>query len=205
MAIPFANIIKPKLKPMNAESPFGEFHNILTESLNEWFNLILPLQTGITTGTVITPSGYTYPFIYPLMKSNALKIYFNVLQVKMCALGGGEDFYPKLFNYIGLTITQQLTMWTSSPPSMGIPNPIYLTGIATPPPITTHFYGIGLAYKQLLSVKPPADEDVFDYTWAQFEEKLRFAINTIPMLWMPVMGVTPFGVYTGVGTLKFIV
>lgn len=204
-SVSFVNIIKPKLKTVNAESPFGMFHDILANSLSEWFNLILPLQNGTATGTVITPAGVSFPFTYPLMKANILKIYFNSVLIKGCAAGTGEEFFPNLFNYIGLIITQQLGSWTSSPPSMNTSNPIYLTGIASPLPITTHFYNIGLSYKYLLKIKQPTDPDLFDYTWSQFEQKLKFAINTIPPLWMPITGITPAGNFTGFCTAKFTV
>lgn len=204
--ISFASIIKPKLKVMNAESSFGLFHSILAQTLNEWCNSWVPLQIGTATGTITTPSGYTYPFIYPFLRANITQMYFSDLQVKACALGNnGEDFYPKLFAYIGLMITQQLVSWSTNPISAtGIPNPIWLTGVGTGF-ITSHFYNVGLAYKMLLKVKPPADEDVFDYTWEQFEQKLKFAINTIPPMIMPVMGVAPFGVFAGIGTIKITV
>lgn len=207
--IPFAKIIKPRLKVMNAESSFGLFHSILANSLNDWFNSIIPLQNGTATGAITTPAGYTFPFVYPALKANLIKMFFSALRIKMCAFGGGEDFYPKLFNYIGQCINQQILSWSTNPISMtGIPNPINLIGAVTPGTgfITTHFYNVGLAYKNLMRVKQPDAEDVFDYTWDQFELKLKFAINTIPPLVVaPTFGSTPAGIFNGLTTVKLVV
>lgn len=207
--ISFAKIIKPRLKVMNAESPFGLFHTILANSLNDWFNSIIPLQNGIATGTITTPAGYTFPFIYPAVKANLIKIFFSAIRIKMCAFGGGEDFYPKLFNYIGQCINQQILSWSTNPISMtGIPNSINLIGAVTPATgfITTHFYNIGLTYKNLMSIKEPDAEDVFDYIWDKFEFYLKFAINTIPALIVtPTFGSTPAGIFNGLTTVKLTV
>lgn len=207
--ISFAKIIKPRLKVMNAESPFGLFHTILANSLNDWFNSIIPLQNGIATGTITTPAGYTFPFIYQAVKANLIKIFFSAIRIKMCAFGGGEDFYPKLFNYIGQCINQQILSWSTNPISMvGIPNTINLIGAVTPATgfITTHFYNIGLTYKNLMSIKEPDAEDVFDYIWDKFEFYLKFAINTIPTLIVtPTVGSTPAGIFNGLTTVKLVV
>jgi hypothetical protein len=204
----FRKIIQPKLKPMEPLSPYGTFHSILKMALEEWFNLISPMQIGTVNGTVTAPNGATTPFTYTGLKLNVLRIYFSEKQIMSCGAVNGELFFPNLFNYIGNVIKQQFISWSTNPvDTTGVTamNPIMIYGFTNPENsfITKHFLNYSLDYRDTLSCKDPLDDDLFDFVWDKFEDYMKGAINTIPPLTIsPMTGIVPGGVFNGIGTIK---
>ena len=209
MASPsFRKILQPKLKSMTPLSPYGTFHTKMARALEEWFNKIGVDQYGIANGTVTAPNGVTTLFIYPGLKLNVLRIYFDDERVMSCGNVNGELFFPKLFSYIGDVIAQQFISWSSNPitaDSAAAMNPIMLYGNTTSANsfITKHFLNYGLDYRDVLTDQNPTDENLFDFVWDEFDNRMKSAINTIPPLTIsPVTGIVPWGVFNGTGTIK---
>ena len=92
----FKDIMQPRLKTLTPISPPGEFYRIFAQSLNDWFNVRVPLQYGTITGMVTTPAaGASYPFTGPIIKPQDVSLHLDWKVMKSFELTE-EMIYPKI-------------------------------------------------------------------------------------------------------------
>jgi hypothetical protein len=187
---------------MTSESKFGVFHNILAKSLEEWFNKKLSSQLMSANGTITSPAGTVTPFVATGLKPDIIKLRFNQYKIKNCGRKNGNEFFQKLFEYIGSELAKQLKRWSTNPVSSKTPNPINIFGIAETPMVTTHFKYYGMKCRIEMSSKEPDCENITKDLWDTFEKYLKSAINKIPVMLINVSGSTPGGVFNGVAQIK---
>lgn len=193
----FKDIMQPRLKTLTAFSPPGEFYRIFAQSLNDWFNVRVPLQYGTITGVVTTPAaGASYPLAGPLIKPQDTSLHLDWTIMKSFELT--EDMiYPNIFNYIGMQINLCLKTWISIAP-FGI--------IATIPNIVTvHFMKYGQDFIKRFKSEPLDDPNVHNTFWELFEEYLKKAILVTPPAFGIATGAAPGGMFNGQATIKLLV
>lgn len=192
----FKDIIQPRLKTLTPFSPPGEFYRIFAQSLNDWFNVRIPLQYGTITGVVTTPAaGASYPLTGPLIKPQDTSLHLDWSIMKSFELTE-EMIYPNIFNYIGMQINLCLKTWISSAP-FGI--------IATIPNIVTvHFMKYGQDFIKRFKSEPLDDPNVYNTFWELFEEYLKKAILVTPPAFGIATGAAPGGMFNGQATIKLL-
>lgn len=192
----FRSIIQPKLKEIKALTPFGLYYVKLAEALNEWFNERLTIQTGSVDGTVTAPNGATTPFkaecLKPLVET--LSFQSNILQSYALT---EQKIFPNIFNYIGLTINQKLRIWVSVPPINIISN--LSIGFNT-----EHFILYGEKFIARIQTEDPADTEIFNIFWDEFENHLKDAINDTVVAKGMATGSVPGGTFNGIASIRLL-
>ena len=192
----FRSIIQPKLKEIEALTPFGLYYVKLAEALNEWFNERLTIQIGSVKGTVTAPNGATVPFAAECLKPLIETLSFQPMILQSYALTE-QQLFPNIFNYIGLTINQKLRVWVSVPPINIISN--LSVGF-----ITGHFMLYGEKFIARMQTEDPADPEIFNIFWDEFESHLKDAINTTAIAVDYATGVVPGGMFNGTASMRLL-
>lgn len=192
----FRSIIQPKLKEIEALTPFGLYYVKLAEALNEWFNERLTIQTGSVNGTVTAPNGATAPFKAECLKPLAETLSFQSTILQSYALTE-QKLFPNIFNYIGLTINQKLRIWVSLPPINIISN--LSIGFKT-----EHFILYGEKFIARIQTEDPADPEIFNIFWDEFENHLKDAINDTAVAKDMATGAVPGGTFNGIASIRLL-
>ena len=192
----FRSIIQPKLKEIEALTPFGLYYVKLAEALNEWFNERLTIQTGSVDGTVTAPNGATAPFKAECLKPLAETLNFQSNILQSYALTE-QKIFPNIFNYIGLTINQKLRIWVSVPPINIISN--LSIGFNT-----GHFILYGEKFIARIQTEDPADPEIFNIFWDEFESHLKDAINDTAVAKDMATGAVPGGMFNGIASIRLL-
>lgn len=192
----FRSIIQPKLKEIEALTPFGLYYVKLAEALNEWFNERLTIQTGSVDGTVTAPNGATAPFKAECLKPLAETLNFQSNILQSYALTE-QKIFPNIFNYIGLTINQKLRIWVSVPPINIISN--LSIGFNT-----GHFILYGEKFIARIQTEDPADPEIFNIFWDEFENHLKDAINDTAVVKDMATGAVPGGTFNGIASIRLL-
>ena len=192
----FRSIIQPKLKEIKALTPFGLYYVKLAEALNEWFNERLTIQTGSVNGTVTAPNGATSPFKAECLKPFAETLSFQSNILQSYALTE-QKIFPNIFNYIGLTINQKLRIWVSVPPINIISN--LSIGFNT-----EHFILYGEKFIARIQTEDPADPEIFNIFWDEFENHLKDAINDTAVAKDKATGAVPGGTFNGIASIRLL-
>lgn len=192
----FRSIIQPKLKEIEALTPFGLYYVKLAEALNEWFNERLTIQTGSVDGTVTAPNGATAPFKAECLKPLAETLSFQSAILQSYALTE-QKIFPNIFNYIGLTINQKLRIWVSVPPINIISN--LSIGFNT-----GHFILYGEKFIARIQKEDPADPEIFNIFWDEFENHLKDAINDTAVVKDMATGAVPGGMFNGIASIRLL-
>lgn len=192
----FRSIIQPKLKEIEALTPFGLYYVKLAEALNEWFNERLTIQTGSVDGTVTAPNGATAPFKAECLKPLAETLNFQSNILQSYALTE-QKIFPNIFNYIGLTINQKLRIWVSVPPINIISN--LSIGFNT-----GHFILYGEKFIARIQTEDPADPEIFNIFWDEFENHLKDAINDTAVAKDMATGAVPGGMFNGIASIRLL-
>ena len=108
---PFSNIIIPRLSVIKPESAFGLYYEILCSSLTDWIDQYLGNQIATVSGTMIV-GNYTVPYIAPCLYSEPETVVLDPLQLQ-AESRSGIDLFPKIFEYFGKMISNQLIIWSS--------------------------------------------------------------------------------------------
>lgn len=202
----FKNIIQPRLKSITAESQAMLFYTILADSLNDWFNNRLIIQTGTVVGTITYPSSAT-PYTNMVLKPDMESL--NISATIMYGYRLTEQkIFPNIFNYIGTTINQCLRSWSSFSPAWGRSGQIaQVAGLAIhatfPDGInTSHFYSFGEKFIKRIQKEPPENRNTFNVFWEQFEVYLKAAIMQSPMAYGNATGSALGGMFNGQGIVK---
>ena len=98
------SVIKP-------ESAFGLYYEILCSSLTDWIDQYLGNQIATVSGTMIV-GNYTVPYIAPCLYSEPETVVLDPLQLQ-AESRSGIDLFPKIFEYFGKMISNQLIIWSS--------------------------------------------------------------------------------------------
>lgn len=192
----FRSIIQPKLKEIEALTPFGLYYVKLAEALNEWFNERLTIQTGSVDGTVTAPNGATAPFKAECLKPLTETLSFQSTILQSYALTE-QKIFPNIFNYIGLTINQKLRIWVSVPPINIISN--LSIGFNT-----EHFILYGEKFIARIQTEDPADPEIFNIFWDEFENHLKDAINDTAIVKDMATGAVPGGTFNGIASIRLL-
>ena len=192
----FRSIIQPKLKEIEALTPFGLYYVKLAEALNEWFNERLTIQTGSVDGTVTAPNGTTAPFKAECLKPLTETLSFQSTILQSYALTE-QKIFPNIFNYIGLTINQKLRIWVSVPPINIISN--LSIGFNT-----GHFILYGEKFIARIQTEDPADPEIFNIFWDEFENHLKDAINDTAVAKDMATGAIPGGTFNGIASIRLL-
>ena len=192
----FRSIIQPKLKEIEALTPFGLYYVKLAEALNEWFNERLTIQTGSVDGTVTAPNGATAPFKAECLKPLTETLSFQSTILQSYALTE-QKIFPNIFNYIGLTINQKLRIWVSVPPINIISN--LSIGFNT-----GHFILYGEKFIARIQTEDPADPEIFNIFWDEFENHLKDAINDTAVVKDMATGAVPGGTFNGIASIRLL-
>ena len=192
----FRSIIQPKLKEIEALTPFGLYYVKLAEALNEWFNERLTIQTGSVDGTVTAPNGATAPFKAECLKPLTETLSFQSTILQSYALTE-QKLFPNIFNYIGLTINQKLRIWVSVPPINIISN--LSVGFNT-----GHFILYGEKFIARIQTEDPADPEIFNIFWDEFENHLKDAINDTAVAKDMATGAVPGGTFNGIASIRLL-
>lgn len=224
---PLSNIIIPRLSAIKPETAFGLYYEILCSSLTDWIDQYLGNQIATVTGTMIV-GNYTVPYIAPCLYSEPETVVLDPLQLQ-AESRSGIDLFPKIFEYFGKMISNQLIIWSSLSKfnNLKIPtsNPIKINAIVPLAPINqgftyNHYYSIGKTFinvegkklKALTEKSIPVENAQAEYLknqkifWDDFELYLKMAINTTP----PIAGVEAMGTvagnpFTGTMLIKLVV
>lgn len=224
---PFSNIIIPRLSVIKPETAFGLYYKILCSSLTDWIDQYLPNQIATVTGTMIV-GNYTVPYIAPCLYSEPETVVLDPLQLQ-AESRSGMDLFPKIFEYFGKMISNQLIIWSSLSKfnNLKLPssNPIKINAVVPLAPIYqgfsySHYYSIGKTFinvagkklKALSEKSIPLENAQAEYLknqkifWDDFELYLKMAINTTP----PIAGVEAMGTvagnpFTGTMLIKLVV
>lgn len=224
---PFSNIIIPRLSVIKPESAFGLYYEILCSSLTDWIDQYLGNQIATVSGTMIV-GNYTVPYIAPCLYSEPETVVLDPLQLQ-AESRSGMDLFPKIFEYFGKMISNQLIIWSSLSKfnNLKLPssNPIKINAVVPLAPIYqgflySHYYSIGKTFinvagkklKALSEKSIPLENAQAEYLknqktfWDDFELYLKMAINTTP----PIAGVEAMGTvagnpFTGTMLIKLVV
>lgn len=221
---PLSNIIIPRLSVIKPESAFGLYYEILCSSLTDWIDQYLGNQIATVSGTMIV-GNYTVPYIAPCLYSDPETVVLDPLQLQ-AESRSGMDLFPKIFEYFGKMLSNQLIIWSSLSKfnNLKIPtsNPIKINAVVPLAPINqsfiyNHYYSIGKTFinvegkklKVLTEKSIPVENAQAEYLknqkifWDDFEVYLKMAINATP----PIAGVEAMGnvagnPFTGTMTVK---
>ena len=224
---PFSNIIIPRLSAIKPETAFGLYYKILCSSLTDWIDQYLGNQIATVSGTMIV-GNYTVPYIMPCLYSEPETVVLNPLQLQ-AESRSGMDLFPKIFEYFGKMLSNQLIIWSSLSKfnNLKIPssNPIKINAVVPLAPIYqgfsySHYYSIGKTFinvegkklKALTEKSIPVENAQAEYLnnqkifWDDFEVYLKMAINSTP----PIAGVEAMGTvagnpFTGTMLIKLVV
>lgn len=224
---PFSNIIIPRLSAIKPESAFGLYYEILCSSLTDWIDQYLGNQIATVSGTMIVGI-YTVPYIAPCLYSEPETVVLDPLQLQ-AESRSGIDLFPKIFEYFGKMISNQLIIWSSLSKfnNLKIPtsNPIKINAIVPLAPINqgftyNHYYSIGKTFinvegkklKALTEKSIPVENTQGEYLknqkifWDDFEVYLKMAINaTPPIAGVEAMGTVAGNAFTGTMLIKLVV
>lgn len=224
---PFSNIIIPRLSAIKPESAFGLYYEILCSSLTDWIDQYLGNQIATVSGTMIV-GNYTVPYIAPCLYSEPETVVLDPLQLQ-AESRSGIDLFPKIFEYFGKMISNQLIIWSSLSKfnNLKIPtsNPIKINAVVPLAPINqgftyNHYYSIGKTFinvegkklKALTEKSIPIENAQGEYLknqkifWDDFEVYLKMAINaTPPIAGVEAMGTVAGNAFTGTMLIKLVV
>lgn len=224
---PLSNIIIPRLSVIKPESAFGLYYKILCSSLTDWIDQYLGNQIATVSGTMIV-GNYTVPYIAPCLYSEPETVVLDPLQLQ-AESKSGIDLFPKIFEYFGKMISNQLIIWSSLSKfnNLKIPtsNPIKINAVVPLAPINqgftyNHYYSIGKTFinvvgkklKALTEKSIPIENAQAEYLknqkifWDDFEVYLKMAINaTPPIAGVEAMGTIAGNAFTGTMLIKLVV
>lgn len=224
---PLSNIIIPRLSVIKPESAFGLYYKILCSSLTDWIDQYLGNQIATVSGTMIV-GNYTVPYIAPCLYSELETVVLDPLQLQ-AESKSGIDLFPKIFEYFGKMISNQLIIWSSLSKfnNLKIPtsNPIKINAVVPLAPINqgftyNHYYSIGKTFinvegkklKALTEKSISIENAQAEYLknqkifWDDFEVYLKMAINaTPPIAGVEAMGTIAGNAFTGTMLIKLVV
>ena len=108
-----------------------------------------------------------------------------------------QKIFPNIFNYIGLTINQKLRIWVSVPPINIISN--LSVGFKT-----EHFILYGEKFIARIQTEDPADPEIFNIFWDEFENHLKDAINDTAVVKDMATGAVPGGTFNGIASIRLL-
>ena len=156
----------------------------------------MTIQTGSVDGTVTAPNGATAPFKAECLKPLTETLSFQSTILQSYALTE-QKIFPNIFNYIGLIINQKLRIWVSVPPINIISN--LSVGFKT-----EHFILYGEKFIARIQTEDPADPEIFNIFWDEFENHLKDAINDTAVVKDMATGAVPGGAFNGIASIRLL-